>query len=108
MIEWVAARIGRRKGRHGCSESSIERIATLLRAISLIFFFPQTDLLEVVDSHAVLESLEPPENIFRFECSGFAFPVFRCRERPGLPWIFTDDEHAELPYSLSISLLYSN
>ncbi|XP_042450216.1 alpha-ketoglutarate-dependent dioxygenase alkB-like isoform X2 [Zingiber officinale] len=42
----------------------------------------QTDLFDVVDFHAILESVDPIDGIFRLDCPGFDRPVFCFRDRP--------------------------
>ncbi|KAG6468780.1 hypothetical protein ZIOFF_073473 [Zingiber officinale] len=47
----------------------------------------QTDLFDVVDFHAILESVDPIDGIFRLDCPGFDRPVFCFRDRPGFYFI---------------------
>ncbi|XP_065009736.1 alpha-ketoglutarate-dependent dioxygenase alkB-like isoform X1 [Musa acuminata AAA Group] len=51
----------------------------------------RTDLSDVIDFLAVLESFErdggTPEGIYRFECPGFALPIFCLKDRPGFYFI---------------------
>ena len=50
----------------------------------------RTDLSDVIDFLAVLESFErdggTPEGIYRFVCPGFALPIFCLKDRPGTEW----------------------
>ncbi|XP_042447967.1 alpha-ketoglutarate-dependent dioxygenase alkB-like isoform X1 [Zingiber officinale] len=47
----------------------------------------QTDLSDVVDFHAILESVDLIDGIFRLDCPGFDRPVFCFRDRPGFYFI---------------------
>ncbi|KAG6470527.1 hypothetical protein ZIOFF_071600 [Zingiber officinale] len=50
----------------------------------------QTDLSDVVDFHAILESVDLIDGIFRLDCPGFDRPVFCFRDRPGTNFRFFD------------------
>ncbi|CAL9120662.1 Alpha-ketoglutarate-dependent dioxygenase [Musa troglodytarum] len=59
----------------------------------------RTDLSDAIDFLAVLESFErdggTPEGIYRFECPGFALPIFCLEDRPGfyfIPCALTTEE----------------